>query len=103
MGSIRLHSRFQLEASKLGRSVVFQVTVYERKERNKRRLYAETQCYDALQHMIQFIIRDASDVGGVIERFRGQLEHRGFTPICYRTREGEGPWSSWQDLLADVN
>jgi hypothetical protein len=77
---------------------VFQVTVYERKERNQKRLYAETQCYDPLQHMIQFIIRDAPDIDGVIERFRQQLELRGFTPVCYRTREDPGAWGQWRTI-----
>ncbi|MFT7581064.1 MAG: hypothetical protein ACI9MR_002738, partial [Myxococcota bacterium] len=48
--AIREFNRFQLEATKLGRNVVFQVTVFEKKERNKSRLYAETQCSDPLQY-----------------------------------------------------
>lgn len=100
MGSIREHSRFQLEASKLGRDVVFQVTVFERKERNTSRLFAETQCSDPLQYIIQFIIRDAPDLDGVIERFTSQLVHRGFTPVQYRINNGNGTWGAWSALDA---
>lgn len=98
MGAIRLFNRFQLEASKLGRSVVFQVTVFERKERSKSRLYAETQCYDPLHYIIQFVIRDAPDLDAVIERFTQQLEHRGFTPQQYRIKSENGAWGGWSRL-----
>jgi hypothetical protein len=94
LGSIQEFNRFQLEASKLGRNVVFQVTVFEKKERNKSRLFAETQCYDPLQYLIQFVIRDAPDLDGVIVRFKAQLEHRGFTPLQYRVRDNER-WGGW--------
>ncbi len=98
MSTIRLFNRFQLEATKLGRNVVFQVTVFEKKERNKRRLFAETQCSDPLQYMIQFVIRDAPDLDGVIERFQKQLVHRGFTPLQYRVKNGDGTWGRWNEL-----
>lgn len=98
LGAIREFNRFQLEATKLGRSVIFQVTVFERKERSKRRLYAETQCYDPLQYIIQFVIRDAPDMDGVIESFRAQLNHRGFTPLCYRLKNEQGTWDAWSNL-----
>jgi hypothetical protein len=101
LASIREFSRFQLEAAKLGRNVIFQVTVFEKAERNKRRLYAETQCYDPLQYIIQFVIRDAPDMDGVIERFRAQLNHRGFTPLCYRLKTDTGSWGSWATLETD--
>lgn len=93
--NIREFNRFQLEATKLGRNVVFQVTVFEKKERNKSRLYAETQCYDPLQHMIQFVIRDASDLDNVIEMFAKQLLHRGFVPVKFRVKNGDGSWDAW--------
>jgi hypothetical protein len=99
--AIRVFSRFQLEASKLGRSVIFQVTVFEKKERSKSRLYAETQCSDPLHYMIQFVIRDASDMDGVIERFTAQLVHRGFLPLCYRLKKENGSWDSWQHFEED--
>ena len=76
MSSLKIYDRFQLEASKLGRTVVFQVTVFERKDRGKTRLFAETECSDPLQHLIQFVIRDAPDVDGIIDRFVAQLVHR---------------------------
>jgi len=98
LSTIRLFNRFQLEATKLGRNVVFQVTVFEKKERNKRRLFAETQCSDPLQYMIQFVIRDAPDLDGVIERFQKQLVHRGFTPLQYRVKNGDGTWGRWNEL-----
>ncbi len=75
---------------------MFQVTVFEKKERNKRRLYAETQCSDPLHYMIQFVIRDAPDMDGVIERFTAQLVHRGFQPLCYRLKQENGTWDGWQ-------
>lgn len=98
MSTIRLSNRFQLEATKLGRNVVFQVTVFEKKERSKRRLFAETQCSDPLQYMIQFVIRDAPDLDGVIERFQKQLVHRGFTPLQFRVKNGDGTWGRWSEL-----
>ncbi len=96
--SIRLFRRFQLEATKLGRNVVFQVTVFEKKERSKTRLYAETQCSDPLQYIIQFVIRDAPDMDGVLDRFQSQLTHRGFTPLQYRTKGAMGTWTGWIEL-----
>lgn len=99
MSAIRLFNRFQLEATKLGRSVVFQVTVFEKKERSKTRLFAETQCSDPLQYIIQFVIRDAPDLDTVIDRFKGQLVHRGFTPLQYRVKNGErGTWGKWERI-----
>lgn len=99
--SITVFSRFQLEASKLGRNVVFQVTVFEKKERNRRRLFAETQCSDPLQYIIQFVIRDASDVDQVIERFVAQLLHRGFSPLRHRRKNERGSWDPWVPLEMD--
>ena len=98
MGTIKVFNRFQLEATKLGRTVTFQVTVFERKERKKSQLFAETQCSDPLQHLIQFVIRDASDMDGVINSFTAQLDHRGFTPLCYRLKKDNGTWASWTTL-----
>ena len=100
MASIREFSRFQLEATKLGRSVVFQVTVFERKERNKQRLFAETQCSDPNHYVIQFVIRDAPDLDGVIDRFAAQLIHRGFTPQQYRLKRENQTWEGWQAVPA---
>lgn len=96
--NIREHSRLQLEATKLGRNVVFQVTVFERKDRSKSRLYAETQCYDPLQHMIQFVIRDAADIDAVIDMFARQLLHRGFVPVKYRLKNASGSWDAWNQV-----
>ena len=93
--NIREFNRFQLEAAKLGRNVIFQVTVFEKKERNRSRLYAETQCFDPLQYLIQFVIRDASDLNEVIEMFSKQLLHRGFAPLKYRVRGDNGTWDAW--------
>jgi hypothetical protein len=91
---IREFKRFQLEASKLGRSVVFQVTVFEKSERNRTKLFAETQCSDPLHFIIQFIIRDAENFEKLLEKFVQQLMHRGFAPEKYRIR-GEGKWQEW--------
>lgn len=96
--NIREFKRFQLEATKLGRNVVFQVTVFERKERNRSRLYAETQCYDPLHHIIQFVIRDAADLESVIEMFAKQLLHRGFVPVRFRIKHEDGSWEAWESV-----
>ena len=84
------HSRFQLEASKLGRDVMFQVTVFEREERRRKKLFAETQCSDPFHLVIQFIIREAPDFESLLARFVAQLEHRGFAPMRMRMRLGVG-------------
>ena len=100
MSSIRLFNRFQLEANKLGRMVVFQVTVFEKTERNRRKLFAETQCSDPLHFIIQFIIREAPTFEVLLEKFVQQLVHRGFTPAKYRVR-GEGKWQEWRPIEAE--
>lgn len=92
---INEHARFQLEASKLGRDHVFQVTVFEKEERRRKRYFAETQCSDPLHLVIQFIIRDAPDFDGLLQRFVGQLQHRGFEPRRMRVRSAEGKWQAW--------
>lgn len=88
------HSRFQLEASKLGRDLIFQVTVFEKEERKRKKLFAETQCSDPFHLVIQFIIREAPDFDTLLQRFVRQLEHRGFTPNRMRMR-AEGKWEPW--------
>lgn len=96
---IREFARFQLEASKLGRDVVFQVTVFEKEERRRKKLFAETQCSDPFHHVIQFIIREATDFDGLLQRFVGQLEHRGFAPQRLRLRdESTGKWLAWGEV-----
>ncbi|HIN86136.1 MAG TPA: hypothetical protein EYN06_06620 [Myxococcales bacterium] len=91
---IREFKRFQLEATKLGRNVVFQITVFEKTERNRTKLFAETQCSDPLHFIIQFIIRDATSFDNLIEKFVQQLTHRGFSPVQYRIRD-DGKWQIW--------
>ena len=88
------HSRFQLEASKLGREVVFQVTVFQKEERRRVRLFAATQCSDPFHFLIQFIIREAPDFDSLVQRFVRQLEHRGFEPARMRLRAA-GKWDKW--------
>ncbi len=88
------HSRFQLEASKLGRDLTFQVTVFEKEERKRKKLFAETQCSDPFHLIIQFIIREAPDFDTLLTRFVQQLEHRGFVPNRMRMRVG-GKWDTW--------
>lgn len=88
------HSRFQLEATKLGRELMFQVTVFEREERRRKKLFAETQCSDPFHLVIQFIIREAPDFETLLQRFVAQLEHRGFQPTRMRTRLNE-KWQDW--------
>ena len=91
------HSRFQLEASKLGREVVFQVTVFQKEERRRKRLFAATQCSDPFHFLIQFIIREAPDFDGLLHRFIRQLEHRGFEPARMRMHS-KGKWDKWQPV-----
>lgn len=93
------HNRFQLEATKLGRNVVFQVTVFQKRERNRTKLFAETQCSDPFHFIIQFIIREAPTFEVLLEKFIRQLNHRGFTPLRYRIRTDE-KWAEW--LAIDV-
>ena len=88
------HSRFQLAASKLGREVVFQVTVFQKEERRRRKLFAATQCSDPFHFLIQFIIREAPDFDTLLERFVTQLVHRGFEPDRMRMRS-DGRWDEW--------
>jgi len=92
---IEEHTRFQLEAIKVGRTVVFQVTVYKRSDPRRERLFAETQCSDPLHHVIQFVIRDESTVDGILSKFRLQLLHRGFVPVRYRLRANGRVWDAW--------
>jgi hypothetical protein len=95
------HARFQLEASKLGRDVMFQVTDFEREERRRKKLFAETQCSDPFHLVIQFIIREAPDFDSLLQRFVAQLEHRGFEPNRMRMRlsgpaGSAGKWGDWE-------
>ena len=96
---IKQHGRFQLESTKLGRSVVFQVTVFEKVDRRRTRLFAETQCSDPYQFIIQFVIKDAESMEDIIQRFVEQLEHRGFRPDRYRLFTER--WSAWVNLASD--
>lgn len=98
---IKEFKRFQLEATKLGRSVVFQVTVFEKTERRGKKLFAETQCSDPLHFIIQFVIKEAPSFDKLLERFLRQLNHRGFTPVRYRTR-GEIRWNEWMPINSDI-
>lgn len=105
---LKEHARFQLEATKLGRTVTFQVTVFEKRERRGSRLFAETQCYDPYNFMIHFIIRDAETFEGVLDRFIAQLLHRGFEPIRYRIRlfdekTGYQRWGEWLTIEAPAD
>jgi hypothetical protein len=94
---LKEHSRFQLEAAKLGRTIVFQVTVFERSDKTRTRLYAETQCSDPLHFLLQFIVRDAPDFDTLLDKFLAELEFRGFSATRYRLREPRA-WGEWQGL-----
>jgi hypothetical protein len=96
---IKEFKRFQLEATKLGRNVIFQVTVFEKTERSGKKLFAETQCSDPLHFLLQFIIKEAPSFEKLLDKFLRQLIHRGFTPVRYRTR-GELKWQEWTPLDA---
>jgi len=91
------HSRFQLEATKLARTVVFQVTVFSRVDKARTRLYAETQCSDPLHFLLQFVVRDAPDFESLLQKFLAELTHRGFDPVRYRMRDGTA-WQDWKPV-----
>ena len=95
---IKEHNKFQLEAEKLGRHVIFQVTVFEKHDMRRKKLFAETQCSDPIHFIIQFIIREASTFEELLDRFINQLEHRGFDPLRYRVQEGGSKWSEWEEI-----
>jgi hypothetical protein len=94
---MREHVRFQLEATKLGRTVVFQVTVFERTDKAKKTLFAETQCTDPLHFLLQFIVKDATDFDDLLHKFIQELSFRGFEPVRYRVR-GLKAWGGWTVL-----
>ena len=94
---MREHSRFQLEATKLGRTVVFQVTVFERVDKAKKTLFAETQCSDPFHFLLQFIVKDASDFNELLDKFIQELSFRGFEPVRYRVSGGKA-WGGWTNL-----
>ncbi len=91
---VTVYSRFQLEAEKLGRHIVFQVTVYQKTTKNRSVLFAETQCSDPYQFLVQFIIRDCTDFDELLSKFLDQLDYRGYAALRYRIR-GEGKWNEW--------
>jgi len=94
---MREYSRFQLEATKLGKTVVFQVTVFERTDKAKRTLYAETQCSDPFHFLLQFIVKDATDFDDLLHKFIEELCYRGFEPVRYRVSGGK-TWGDWTVL-----
>ena len=98
---VKEHSRFQLEASKLGRTIIFQVTVFERVDKLRTRLFAETQCTDPLHFILQFVVRDAADFDSLLQKFLAELDFRGFKPERYRLR-GDRRWGDWVDLAGAV-
>ncbi len=94
------YNRFQLEATKLGRNVIFQVTVFQKRERNRTKLFAETQCTDPFHFVIQFIIREAPTFEVLLDKFLRQLYHRGFSPVRFRLR-GATNWETWRPIQLD--
>ena len=92
---IKEHGKIQVAAEKNGRSVIFDLRVFERKIRKKRKLFAETQCSDTHHFIIQFFVKDADSVEEIIQRFCKQLAHRGFEPVRLRhLKRGWGPWEA---------
>ena len=55
---------------------------------------------NALQFLIQFVIRDAPDLDAVIDRFTQQLIHRGFSPLQFRVKNDNGSWGTWSHIEA---
>lgn len=95
---VKEFTKFQLEAEKLGRVVVFQVTVFEKVDsKDRKKLFAETQCSDPLHFIIQFIIREAMDFDSLLNKFLTLLEHRGFVPLRFRKKE-KNRWLKWIDI-----
>lgn len=93
------HSHFQMEASKLGRTVLLDTTVYEKRDRRRTGLHAEAQCSDPHHFIVQFVVRDAESVDDVVRMLIAQLEHRGFEPTRYRMRS-DGGWDEWVVVAA---
>lgn len=91
------HSRFQLEATRLARTVVFQVTVFARQDKARTRLYAETQCSDPLHFLLQFVVRDAPDFQTLLSQFMAELIQRGFEPRRLRLRD-VAAWEEWKPV-----
>ena len=81
---------------------MFQVTVFCKEERRRKRLFAATQCSDPFHFLIQFIIREAPDFDTLLARFIHQLDHRGFEPIRMRMRD-QGRWADWSQVPSAPN
>ena len=95
---VRIDRRFQLESEKLGRKVVFQVTVYEKKNARKDpRYFAQTECEDPYHYRVQFIIKDSPSFEALLDTFIQQLNFRGYTPLRYRIKSDKG-WSDWIEI-----
>jgi len=93
---IKEHSTIQVSADRHGRSVVFDLKVFERNTRKKTKLFAETQCADNHHFIIQFFVKEADSVDEIIQLFCGQLIHRGFEPSQLRFKNrGWGPWQTF--------
>ena len=101
------HCQFQMETTKLGRDVDFKVMVFERRDRRGKRLFAETQCSDPNNFLVQFVIRDASAFEEVLTKLQRQMIYRGYVPLRYRVRQrdeetGYERWLPWNELDQDA-
>ena len=94
---------YQIIATKLGREIPFDVTVYEHPGQQASLFSAETQTQDPFNHMIQFIVREASNATDALAKMNAQMSYRGFTALRIRARStqdamGRSKWEDWQSL-----
>ena len=102
---MELQGTYQIMASKLGREIPFDVTVYEHPGAESSVYSAETQTQDPFNHMIQFIVREASNPTDALAQMNAQMSYRGFTALRIRARSakdelGRSKWEEWQALNA---
>jgi len=98
-----VQGNYQIVASKLGREVPFDVTVYEHPGPESSKFSAETQTQDPFNHMIQFIVRGATNATDALAQMNAQMSYRGFTSLRIRARSGEdalgrSKWEEWRSL-----
>lgn len=100
------HKRLQLEATKLDADICFTVTVFERRARTGTRYFAETQCSDPNNFIVQFIIRDGGDLDEIMTKLQRQMVYRGYVPHRYRMWDkneetGYQRWLAWTPIAPD--
>ncbi len=103
--AMELQGTYQIIATKLGREIPFDVTVYEHPGAESSVYSAETQTQDPFNHMIQFIVREAENATDALAQMNAQMSYRGFTALRIRSRStkdalGRSKWEEWRSLTA---